>query len=207
MKTAEQLFQSATVSGENGKPQKTGKGRDKEDKRLKRMKRKIDSKYNTLDIEAEVIDKLTVKCLNCGTSVKLGRAYMIHNLNKHYKRCAKTLATATGMQESISSLFLAMTALSQNVSEKAKEMVRECERLLSNEGNPISALAIKDLKKKHEEIIKAPVPLEALAPDLMSLSSEISSEKNAEALEMCLRVSLRQAKYIKTNRKISATLH
>ena len=57
------------------------------DEKLEHMKVKITKEYNVEDVQAEVIDKSSIKCTSCKVVVKLGKPYNIHNFKKHRQRC------------------------------------------------------------------------------------------------------------------------
>lgn len=96
------------------------------DQKLDKMKLKVTKEYNAREVQAEVVDKSSIKCANCKMIIKLGKPYNIHNFKKHRERCQKTASTGT---QSIATLFLAMTAVAQQVRSKAEAMIAKCQQL------------------------------------------------------------------------------
>lgn len=94
--------------------------------KLDKMKLKVTKEYNAREVQAEVVNKSSIKCANCKMISKLGKPYNIHNFKKHRERCQKTASTGT---QSIATLFLAMTAVAQQVRSKAEAMIAKCQQL------------------------------------------------------------------------------
>ena len=138
------------------------------DEKLEHMKVKITKEYNVEDVQAEVIDKSSIKCASCKVVVKLGKPYNIHNFKKHRQRCQKVHSKGT---QSISTLFLAMTAVAEEVRSKSEAIIVECQKL-KDEG-----FVLDTLLKALQKVAEKPCSLDAVAADIQGLCLEAVATK------------------------------
>lgn len=99
----------------------TGRSSNVVDSKLEKMKIRVSKEFNAGEVQAEALDKYSIECVNCKV-IKLGKPYNLHNFKKHLKRCSKNDASGT---QSIATLFLALTAVAQQVKSKAEEMIAD----------------------------------------------------------------------------------
>lgn len=146
----------------------TGRSSNVADLKLEKMKVKVSKECNASEVQAEVLSKVAIKCTNCKKVVKLGKPHNDHNFKKHLRRCSKT--DTIGMQ-SISTLFLALTAIAQQVKSKAVRMIAECNTLKDN-GRMVDAL-IKSL----QQVVEKPSSLESVAEEIKHQTLEAVESK------------------------------
>ena len=148
----------------------TGRSSNVADLKLEKMKVKVSKEFNASEVQAEVLSKVAIKCTNCKKVVKLGKPHNVHNFKKHLRRCSKT--DTIGMQ-SISTLFLALTAIAQQVKSKAVRMIAECNTLKDN-GRMVDA-PIKSL----QQVVEKPSSLESVAEEIKHQTLEaVESEEH-----------------------------
>lgn len=107
--------------------------------------------------------------------IKLGKPYNIHNFKKHRERCQKTASTGT---QSIATLFLAMTAVAQQVRSKAEAMIAKCQQLKDD------GLTIDDLLETLRKVAEKPSSLDAVAGEIKQLCLE-AVETREHPLFLC----------------------
>ena len=127
------------------------------DEKLDTMKVKITKEFNSKEVQAEVIDKSSIKCACCQMVVKLRKPYNIHNFKKHRERCQKMDSAGT---QSIATLFMAMTAVAQRVKSKAETMIAECQNLKDN------GLSIDNLLETLQKVAEKPSCLDSVTGEI-----------------------------------------
>lgn len=146
----------------------TGRSSNVTDSKLEKIKIRVSKEFNAGEIQAEALDKSSIKCVNCKKVIKLGKPYNLHNFKKHLKRCSKNDASGT---QSIATLFLAMTAVAQQVKSKAEEMIAECQTLKEN-GWMVDGLIIS-----LQQVVEKPSTLDAVADDIKHQTLEAVESK------------------------------
>ncbi|XP_048590524.1 uncharacterized protein LOC125573792 [Nematostella vectensis] len=146
----------------------TGETESRDYKKMQKMKVKVSNEFNCKEEQADMISKSEIKCTACKCVIKLGKPFNIHNFRRHTRRCKKIDGQAS---KSISSLFMAMTAIAQRVSDKAKEMV-EYVLKLRNKGES-SNDSIDVLLTVLDGVADRPCTLEAATDDIKRLCLKV----------------------------------